>query len=63
MKLMFLLFFDNVKSEQERLDYQWLLGFGLDDDLPDHSVRSKARTPLRAIMQLRITPAIGALMH
>lgn len=44
MKLMFLLFFDNVKSEQERLDYQWLLGFGLDDDLPDHSVRSKART-------------------
>jgi transposase len=51
MKLMFLLFFDNVKSEREllrmlpeRLDYLWFLGFGLDDDVPDHSVLSKART-------------------
>jgi len=50
LKLMFLLFFDNVKSERElmrmlpeRLDYLWFLGFGLDDEIPDHSVLSKAR--------------------
>jgi len=50
MKLMFLLFLDNVKSEREllrmlpeRLDYLWFLGFGLDDVVPDHSVLSKAR--------------------
>jgi transposase len=50
LKLMFVLFFDNVKSERElmrmlpeRLDYLWFLGFGLDDDIPDHSVLSKAR--------------------
>ena len=51
LKLMFLLFLDNVKSERElmrmlpeRLDYLWFLGFGLDDAIPDHSVLSKART-------------------
>lgn len=51
LKLMFLLFLDNVKSERElmrmlpeRLDYLWFLGFGLDDEIPDHSVLSKART-------------------
>lgn len=51
IKLMFVLFFDNVKSERElmrmlpeRLDYLWFLGFGLDDEIPDHSVLSKART-------------------
>lgn len=50
LKLMFLLFLDNVKSERElmrmlpeRLDYLWFLGFGLDDSIPDHSVLSKAR--------------------
>lgn len=50
LKLMFVLFFDNVKSERElmrmlpeRLDYLWFLGFGLDDGIPDHSVLSKAR--------------------
>jgi transposase len=50
MKLMFLLFFENVRSERElmrilpeRLDYLWFLGFGLDDGIPDHSVLSKAR--------------------
>ena len=50
LKLMFLLFLDNVKSERElmrmlpeRLDYLWFLGFGLDDEVPDHSVLSKAR--------------------
>ena len=51
LKLMFLLFFDNVSSERElmrmlgyRLDYLWFLGFTLDDDVPNHSVLSKART-------------------
>jgi transposase len=50
MKLMFLLFYDNVESERElmrivreRLDYLWFLGWGLDDEVPDHSVLSKAR--------------------
>ena len=50
LKLMFLLFLDNVKSERElmrmlpeRLDYLWFLGFGLDTEIPDHSVLSKAR--------------------
>ena len=50
LKLMFLLFWDNVKSERElmkvlseRLDYLWFLGYGLDDDIPNHSVLSKAR--------------------
>lgn len=50
MKMMFLLFFDNVSSERhlmellpERLDYLWFLGYGLNDPVPDHSVLSKAR--------------------
>jgi len=50
LKLMFLLFYDNVASERElmgmvaeRLDYLWFLGYGLDDDIPNHSVLSKAR--------------------
>jgi len=50
MKMLFLLFYDNVASERElmkiipeRLDYMWFLGYGLDDEIPDHSVLSKAR--------------------
>ena len=50
MKMMFLLFFDDIKSERElmeligeRLDYLWFLGYGLDDEIPDLSVLSKAR--------------------
>src|SRR5436190_7931973 len=50
MKMMFLLFFDDVASERElmkviaeRLDYLWFLGYGLDDEIPNHSVLSKAR--------------------
>jgi transposase len=50
LKLMFLLFFDNLPSERElmrqlpyRLDYLWFLGLTLDDKIPDHSVLSKAR--------------------
>lgn len=50
LKMMFLLFYDKVASERElmniipeRLDYLWFLGYGLDDEVPDHSVLSKAR--------------------
>ena len=50
VKLMFLLFFDNVPSERElmerlpeRLDYLWFLGYNLDEATPNHSVLSKAR--------------------
>lgn len=50
LKLMFLLFFEDVASERElmsivpeRLDYLWFLGDGLDDEIPHHSVLSKAR--------------------
>lgn len=50
LKMMFLLFYDNLASERElmkmlrfRLDYVWFLGLGLDDPIPDHSVLSKAR--------------------
>lgn len=51
VKLMFLLFSENVRSERElmrrlpeRLDWLWFLGYGLDDEVPHHSVLSKART-------------------
>ena len=50
LKMMFLLFYDNVASERElmgviaeRLDYLWFLGYGLDDVIPNQSVLSKAR--------------------
>lgn len=50
LKLMFLLFSENVRSERElmrrlpeRLDWLWFLGYGLEDAMPDHSVLSKAR--------------------
>lgn len=50
VKLMFLLFFDDVPSERElmerlpeRLDYLWFLGYSLDEATPNHSVLSKAR--------------------
>jgi transposase len=50
MKMMFLLFHDDIASERElmkiipeRLDYMWFLGYGLDDKIPDHSILSKAR--------------------
>ena len=50
MKLMLLLFMDNISSERElmrivpeRLDYLWFLDFDLDEEPPDHSVLSKAR--------------------
>lgn len=50
MKLMLLLFLDNIGSERElmrivgeRLDYLWFLKMDLDDEIPNHSVLSKAR--------------------
>lgn len=50
MKMMLLLVLYNVRSERElmrtiplRLDWIWFLGFDLDDDIPHHSVLSKAR--------------------
>jgi transposase len=50
LKLMFLLFHENVRSEREllrrlpeRLDWLWFLGYGLDEEAPNHSVLSKAR--------------------
>jgi len=50
LKMMFLLFYDDISSERElmriiaeRLDYLWFLGYRLDDEIPDHSVLSKAR--------------------
>ena len=50
MKMMLLLFLEDVKSERElmriiplRLDYLYFLGYGLEDSVPNHSVLSKAR--------------------
>ena len=50
MKLMLLLFLDDVPSEREllrvtamRIDYRWFLGYDLTDTVPNHSVLSKAR--------------------
>jgi transposase len=51
LKMMLLLILYNVRSERElmqtipeRLDWLWFLGYDLDDDVPNHSVLSKART-------------------
>jgi transposase len=50
LKLMLLLILYNVRSERElmqtlpeRLDWLWFLGYDLDDEIPNHSVISKAR--------------------
>jgi len=50
VKLMLLLFPDDIPSERElmrmlgyRPDYLWFLDYGLDDAIPDHRVLSKAR--------------------
>jgi len=51
LKMMLLLFLYDVRSERElmrtipeRMDWLWFLGYGLDDEVPDHSVLSKARS-------------------
>ena len=50
LKMMLLLIFYNVRSERElmatipvRLDWLWFLDYDLDDEIPNHSVLSKAR--------------------
>ena len=50
LKMMLLLVLYNVRSERElidtipeRLDWLWFLGYDLEDDIPHHSVLSKAR--------------------
>jgi transposase len=50
LKLMFLLAYENMRSERAlfaalglRLDWLWFLGMDLDSSIPDHSVVSKAR--------------------
>jgi transposase len=50
LKMMLLLILYNLRSERElmatipeRLDWMWFLGYGLDDEIPNHSVLSKAR--------------------
>ncbi|MBW1798733.1 MAG: IS1182 family transposase, partial [Deltaproteobacteria bacterium] len=51
LKMMLLFFLYNVRSERElistipeRLDWLWFLGYDLEDEIPNHSVLSKART-------------------
>ncbi|MBW2040308.1 MAG: transposase, partial [Deltaproteobacteria bacterium] len=51
LELMVLLVLYNVRSERglmltipERLDWLWFLGYDLDDEIPNHSVLSKARS-------------------
>jgi transposase len=51
LKMMLLLVLYNVRSEREllitipeRLDWLWFLGYDLDDEIPNHSVLSKARS-------------------
>jgi transposase len=51
LKLMFLLFYENVKSGRAlmrklplRMDWLWFCDYDLDEDTPDHSVLSKARS-------------------
>jgi transposase/uncharacterized protein (UPF0179 family) len=50
LKMMLLLIFYNVRSERElaltipeRLDWLWFLDYDIDDQIPNHSVLSKAR--------------------
>lgn len=50
LKLMFLLFYENVNSERElmrqlplRLDWLWFCEYDIDDVTPNHSILSKAR--------------------
>jgi transposase len=49
LKMMLLLIFYNVRSERElaltipeRLDWLWFLDYDIDDQIPNHSVLSKA---------------------
>lgn len=51
LKMMLLLFLYDVRSERElmetipeRMDWMWFLGYTIDDEIPNHSVLSKARS-------------------
>jgi transposase len=51
LKMMLLLFYENIKSERHlasqlplRLDWLWFCDYDIDDPTPNHSVISKART-------------------
>jgi transposase len=51
LKMMFLLFFYDVKSERELMETipernyrMWFLGYSFDDEIPNHRVLSKARS-------------------
>ena len=61
LKMMLLLIFYNVRSERElaitipeRLDWLWFLDYDLDDDIPNHSVLSKARARWRRLWRVQI---------
>jgi len=50
LKLMFLAYYENVNSERAltkqlsfRLDWLWFCGYDIDEEIPNHSVISKAR--------------------
>ena len=67
---MFLLFFDDVSSERElmrfiaeRLDYMSFLGYGLDDEISNHSVLSKARARWGVEVFETVHPAAGSSMQ
>jgi len=72
MKMMLLLFLDDVKGERElmriiplRIDYLWYLGYGLEDEVPDHSVLSKARARwgeevFKRLFQMTVTKCLEA---
>ncbi len=56
---MFLLFFDDIASERELTEvigeparFLWFLNFGLDAQIPDHSVLSNARAGARVFESL-----------
>ena len=64
LKMMRLLIFYNVRSERElaltipeRLDWLWFLEYDIDDDIPNHSVLSKARA--RWVLK-RLKPSLNA---
>jgi len=52
MRMMLLLFLDDIRSERElmrilplRIDYLWFLGYGLDDKIPNHRASAGDRSP------------------
>jgi transposase len=71
LKMIFLLFYDNVASERqlmkiiaERLDYLWFLGYGLDQEIPDHSILSKARARWgNEVFEQLFVQTISACVH